>query len=150
MRKPSRAVTRKCSACGHRFPGRKDAQYCSGACRQAAQRARNKTTDYAREIEAARLYYWRLVAEAALSRGVPVSRIVTEQAHYVDADGNVYQGFPGAGRLVGRTTPSQPGWAAWGSEAAGPPWDPPPPFRKPSKGQAARKGPTNAPGGAAA
>src|SRR5687767_6713546 len=79
-----------------------------------------------------------------LSRpGVVGSRappIVTEQAHYVDADSNVYQGFPGAGRLVGRTTPSQPGWAAWGSEAAGPPWDPPPPFRKPSKGQAARKG----------
>ncbi|MEJ7742075.1 MAG: hypothetical protein WKF73_05705 [Nocardioidaceae bacterium] len=54
-----------------------------------------------------------------------VSRVVTEQAQFVDVDGNVYIG----GQLVGRTTPTtgctcskcRLGWAVWGLEAAGPP-----------------------------
>lgn len=75
-----------------------------------------------REIEEARLAYWALIERRALARGVNVSQVVTEQAQHVDADGNVHIG----GLLAGRTTPDRPGWAAWGLEAAGPPWSPPP------------------------
>lgn len=126
--KPSRAVT--CVACRRKFrPGRRDQRYCSGACRQRAHRVREKVDDRDREIEAARLHYWTLIREKALADGVPESQIVTSQAQYVDEHGNVYTGWgPGrGGRLIGRTTPHRPGWAAWGLEAAGPPWSPPPP-----------------------
>ncbi len=62
-----------------------------------------------------------------------MSQVVTAEAQFVDVEGNVYMGGPTGGldpadrRLVGRTTPHRPGWAAWGLEAAGPPPPPPPP-----------------------
>jgi hypothetical protein len=62
-----------------------------------------------------------------MARGVTVSQIVTEQAVYVDEDGNVFRGFPGSGGpWLGKTAKPRPGWSSWGLEAAGPPFDPPP------------------------
>ena len=121
--KTSRAVTRaKCVVCEKKFKAtRKDARYCSAACRQRAARARAGQDDLAREIDAAKAHYWALVRKEAEARGRSVSQVVTEQAQYVDVDGSVYIG----GRLVGHTTPHRPGWAAWGLEAAGPPFSPP-------------------------
>jgi hypothetical protein len=130
--KPSRPVTRKCAICRASFTAkRRDARYCSGKCRQRATRARQASDDINREIEAARRYYWALVRLAAEARGVGVSQILTEQSQSVDAQGNVFMGGrlgglgPGA-KLVGRVTPHRPGWTAWGLEAAGPPFSPPP------------------------
>lgn len=130
--KPSRAVThsRTCLGCLVRFkPPRRNARYCSPACRQRGHRARAgvKVSDLDREIEAARLRYWCLLAEKARAQGIDISGALTQVAVYVDIDGNVYEGFPGqSGRYLGRTTPHRPGWAAWGLEAAAPPWRPPP------------------------
>jgi hypothetical protein len=123
-RKPSRPVTRpKCAACAQPFLARrKDARFCSGRCRQRAARARAASDDLAREVEAARRHYWALVRRAAEARGVELSQVVTEQAQSVDERGNVYMG----GRLVGHVEPHRPGWSAWGLEAAGPPFSPPP------------------------
>jgi hypothetical protein len=131
--KPSRPVTRRrCVICREHFTARRrDARYCSGKCRQRANRARQVSDDLDREIEVARRYYWALVRLAAESRGVGMSQILTEQSQTVDAQGNVFMGGrmggmgPGA-RLVGHTTPARPGWTAWGLEAAGPPFSPPP------------------------
>jgi hypothetical protein len=110
---------RRC-ACGRSFKLRRsDARYCSSACRQAAHRARAKEDDLPREIEDARRRYWRLVDELARSRGVDA---VTSQSQLIDKDGNVHM----HGELVGKTKPHRPGWAAWGLEAAGPPFRPPP------------------------
>ena len=65
--------------------------------------------------------------EWAVSRGVDVSQVLTDQAVYVDADGNVFRGFPGSnGDFLGRINPNHRGWASWGLEAAGPPFNPPP------------------------
>jgi hypothetical protein len=72
-----------------------------------------------REMEATPLHYWRLVRNLELVRG---SDVVTGEEQFVDADGNLYM----HGELVGRKRPSRPGWAAWGLEAAGRPWSPPP------------------------
>ena len=120
-RKPSRTVT--CSVCGRRFkPGRSDARYCTAACRQRAHRARLAGDPTDREIEDARLAYWRLIERRALARGVDESDVNTEQAQFVDVDGRVFMD----GHEVGSVTPDRPGWASWGLEAAGPPWSPPP------------------------
>jgi hypothetical protein len=50
----------------------------------------------------------------------------------VDTDGNVFannadpKALYGCGQWVGQIKPSQPGFVAWGLEAAGPPFSPPP------------------------
>ncbi len=123
MSQTSRAVTRnKCVVCGKRFKAtRKDARYCTGACRQRASRARNASDDLDREIDAAKAHYWKLIREQAEAKGAPVSQILTEQAQLVTADGNVYI----RGKHVGHANPHRPGWAGWGLEAAGPPFSPP-------------------------
>lgn len=113
----------KCVACGGKFkPTRSDARYCSGACRQRASRARAKLDGLDREIEAARLHYWSLIAEKAIALGVEPVQVVTGESQFVDAEGNVFM----HGSRVGRIEPHRRGWAAWGLEAAGPPWSPPP------------------------
>jgi len=141
-RNPSRAVTRRtCAGCGQRFrTGRSDQRYCSGACRQRAHRARAQLDSFDRAIEAARLHYWSLVREKALARGVPQSQVVTDEAHFITEDGDVWTGWgPGSGgRLVGHTEPHRPGWAAWGLEAAGPPWSAPPAVPPKQAGSAKR------------
>lgn len=122
---PSRTVTlrTKCATCGGKFtPRRADARYCGGACRQRVARARAKLSEIDREIEKARLRYWTLVREKAVALGVEPSHIVTAEAPTVDVDGSVYL----HGEHVGHVEPHRPGWAAWGLEAAGPPWTPPP------------------------
>ena len=82
--------------------------------------------DLAREIDEARAHYWALVRKYAEARGLNLSQVVTEQAQFVDADGNVRIGAMGnLGPVIGRTTPHRPGWAAWGLETAGPPFSPP-------------------------
>ena len=130
--KPSRTVTRKrrrkCRSCQQSFvPKRIDQRFCSGACRQRACRIRQEQTDFQREIDKARVRYWKLVYEWAVARDVDVSQILTDQAVYVDADGNVFRGFPGSnGDFLGRINPNHPGWASWGLEAAGSPFNPPP------------------------
>ncbi|MDQ6875797.1 MAG: hypothetical protein M3042_12140 [Actinomycetota bacterium] len=109
--------------CERKFTAtRKDARYCSGACRQRASRARASQDDLTREIEAARLHYWALIRQQAEARGM--SHVETAQARFVAANGDVRIGFDGP--VVGRTTPFRRGWAAWGLEAAGPPFCPPP------------------------
>ena len=139
---PSRAVTRRtCAGCQQRFrTGRSDQRYCSGACRQRAHRARAKLDDYAREIEAARLHYWTLIYEKAVAAGADVSQVVTDESQFITEDGEVWTGWgPGrGGRLVGHTEPHRPGWAAWGLEAAGPPWSPP--MSDPAAAKRARAG----------
>lgn len=126
--KPLRTVT--CRGCERRFrPARADARYCSDACRQAAHRARRKGDPTDREIEEARVRYWRLIEQRALARGASRSQVVTGEAQYVDLDGTVWMGAGPdgrGGRYAGRITPDRPGWAGWGLEAAGPPWSPPP------------------------
>jgi hypothetical protein len=129
---PSRAVTkRKCVTCRKTFrPARRDARYCSGRCRQAAHRARTDADDLDREIEAARLRYWELIAQKAKALGRSRSDVLTGESQYVDLDGTVYVGgVLGGGecrRLAGRLPgPNRAGWTDWGLEAAGPPWAPP-------------------------
>lgn len=134
----SRVVTakrkaRKCVCCGNTFkPAREDARYCSPRCRQRARRARDATDGMAeldREIERARLEYWRLIAQKARALGRSPAEVSTSESQYVDTDGNVWLGgvmdgspWRYAGKLPG---PGRPGWSAWGLEAAGPPWSPP-------------------------
>lgn len=121
--KASRPVTQPCATCRRRFtPARGDARYCSAACRQRAHRARANLDDLDRRIEAARLHYWQLVREKAEAHGVEASRVVTDEAQEVDLDGAVHM----HGQVVGHTTPHRAGWAAWGLQAAGPPWSAPP------------------------
>jgi hypothetical protein len=120
--KPLRAVTR-CVVCQKRFKAsRKDARYCSDACRQRAARSRAQVDDLDRQIHDARVLYWTLVRRKAEALGTSPSQVVTAEAQFVDGDGNVYM----HGRHVGHTEPHRPGWAGWGLEAAGPPWSPPP------------------------
>ena len=122
----TRAVTNRyaiCAACQRKFkPKRSDARYCSDACRQAAHRARAKEDELEVEIRRARVRYWRLVAELARARGVKPSVMLTNEAQIVDEHGNVFM----YGEHVGRKDPHRAGWTAWGLEAAGPPWSPPP------------------------
>lgn len=84
------------------------------------------------------MHYWALIARKAEARGVEVSRILTDEAQYVDLDGNVWAGFPGApgARLLGHTSRCRDGWAGWGLETAGPPWIPPPSPKSPPKPRA--------------
>lgn len=121
--KPSRPVTARCATCGRRFtPQRRDQRYCSAKCRQRSYRARAKIDDLDQQIELARRHYWGLIrqkAEALL--GLTESQILTREAQTVDERGNVFM----HGQHVGHTTPSRPGRASWGLEAAGPPWMPP-------------------------
>jgi hypothetical protein len=133
-RKPSRPVTRgRCIVCDASFrASRSDARYCSGACRQRAQRARCET-DLGAQIEEARKTYWALVRRQAEATGRPVSQILTAQSQLVDEQGNVYMGgngplggFGEGRQLVGRVKNPRPGWSCWGLEAAGPPFAPPP------------------------
>jgi hypothetical protein len=116
---------RRCVVCERKLTAkRRGARYCSGACHQRATRARARESDLERlerEIDAAKAHYWALVQQMAEARGVQVSQVVTEQAQFVDEDGNVSI----RDRLVGKTTPHRPGWASWGLEAAGPPFSPP-------------------------
>jgi hypothetical protein len=129
--KASRTVTRpRCITCGKKFISRRgDARYCSGRCRQRANRARHTSADIDNAIEAARLHYWALIKQKATSLGKAVSQVLTDEAQFVDADGNVY--MCGAdigpnGPRVGTMTPRRPGWAAWGLETARPPFCAPP------------------------
>jgi hypothetical protein len=110
----------KCLVCERRFtPARRDARYCSPACRQRAHRGRSQQDDLHREIEATRRRYWQLVAQLNAHDG---DQAVTNLSQLVTENGDVYM----HGKLVGQTTPHRPGWAAWGLEAAGPPFMPPP------------------------
>jgi len=130
---PSRAVTRaKCVVCDRKFKAsRRDAAYCSGACRQSAARARAATSEIDREITEARRAYWALIRCKAEAEGKSTSQVMTAQAHFIDEHGNVYTGgahgglLEGERQLVGRTKPLRPGWSVWGLEAAGPPFNPP-------------------------
>jgi len=130
--KPSRPVTVRCAAadCRNRFvPRRKDALYCSGACRQRKHRAAASTTDIDRAIERARVAYWALVLEKALKLGYPRNKVLSEESQYIDLDGNVYFGPLGKPvRHAGNQgkPPRHLGWHSWGLEAAGPPWCAPP------------------------
>ena len=138
----SRNVTRrKCLTCKDTFrPKRRDAKYCSASCRQRAHRARARLSDYEAAIEAARLWYWRLVAEYAVARGESAAIIVMEQSQLVDEEGHVYMGCEPGGwggfgqqrKLVGQVKHSRPGWSGWGAEAAGAPFSVPP-FSPPAK-----------------
>ena len=121
---PSRPVTRpRCVTCQRKFVShRADARYCSGRCRQRANRARQTCTDIDRAIQTARRHYWDLVRRKAEARGVPLSQVLTGEAQTVDEQGNVFM----HGQPVGTTTPGRPGWTRCGLEAAGPPFLPPP------------------------
>jgi hypothetical protein len=122
--KASRSVTRpRCETCQRKFVAhRADARHCSGRCRQRANRARQGSLDIDRAIEAARLHYWELVRRKAEALGASLSQVLTGEAQFVDADGRVFL----HGTQVGEVTPSRPGWAAWGLEAAPAPFSPPP------------------------
>lgn len=122
MTKPSPTVTRpRCVTCDKKFTARRaDARYCSGRCRQRANRARQTTADIDLAIEAARLQYWSLIQQKAAAMGATVSQVMTTEAQTVEADGTVYM----HGCRVGRTT-GRHGWTRWGLEAAGPPFQPP-------------------------
>jgi hypothetical protein len=134
---PSRSVTRpRCVTCGRTFISRRaDARYCSGRCRQRANRARQISTDIDREIQAARTHYWDLIRRKAEARGVAVSQVLTAEAQTVTPDGQVFMnGKIGdtSGAPVGTVAPlaqgqpgARPGWTVWGLEAAGPPFSPP-------------------------
>jgi hypothetical protein len=131
--KASRSVTsRRCLACDGRLPkaARADTSYCSARCRMQAHRARLRLDAIDVELAASRRRYWELVREKAMALGVAQSQVVTAQAQLVTESGDVYMGGPVGGLgadavLVGRTKPHRPGWSAWGSEAAGPPWSTP-------------------------
>jgi hypothetical protein len=123
-KQPSRPVTRpRCVTCGHKFIAhRSDARYCSGRCRQRANRARQESTDLDLQIEAARRQYWTLVRRKAAAQGVSLSQVLTHEAQTVDPDGRVFM----HGVQVGTTRPPRPGWTTWGLEAAAAPFKPPP------------------------
>ncbi len=118
------AAKRKCSICGHRYQAKRaDSRYCSSACRQRAFRMRADDEERLQlEIDEAARHYWGLVAKLAVTRGESRGKVLSGRlSQFVDGEGNVYI----RGRLAGRGTPNQPGFAAWGLEAAGPPWCPP-------------------------
>jgi hypothetical protein len=130
--KASRNVRRQnCIGCGRKFTAtRRDASYCSGACRQRATRARKQAPTLQLQIDEARQTYWNLIRQKAEAEGKSKSQILTAQSQFVDEHGNVYMlgdddmGGVGANRkLVGRVLP-RPGWASWGLEAGGPPFSP--------------------------
>jgi hypothetical protein len=125
--KPSRTVTRaKCVTCGKSFvSSRADARYCSGRCRQRANRARQTALDIDRAIDEARRLYWSLIRRKAEAQGRTVGAVLTDEAVTV-RDGYVYKGGIGSGECIGTTTEGHPGWDGWGIEAAGPPFNPPP------------------------
>ena len=119
---PSRAITRKCSTCERKFrPSRRDAIYCSAACRQRAHRSRADIEDIDRRIAEARHEYWRLVKLKAEGLGISESHVVTDEAVTVTPDGRVYR----RGEQVGTKAPWRSGWTTWGLEAGAPPFDPP-------------------------
>jgi hypothetical protein len=124
-RKVSRPVTRRrCVSCEKSFTAkRRDARYCSAKCRQRATRARAGADDIDQAIDRAKSTYWGLVRRKAEAQGVSVSQVITGEAQYVDAAGNVFV----RGRHVGHTSPhpAGPQWSSWGLEAAGLPWSPP-------------------------
>jgi hypothetical protein len=119
----------RCCVCSKRFnPGRRDARYCSPACRQQAHRARAQQDDLRREIEATRRRYWQLVNLLHAHDG----KVASHLSQVVDTDGNVFaydgnpKAFMGCGQWVGQIEPSRAGFTGWGLEAAGPPFSPPP------------------------
>ena len=122
-RKPSRRVTRRrCVVCNKSFIiKRRDARYCSGACRQQASRSRAGGHEWQQKLDRLRREYWDTVRQAAEARGVTVGQINTEQSQLVDENGNVFI----RGEFVGTTKPVRPGWSASGLDAAGPPFSPP-------------------------
>ena len=133
-KKPSRTVTRvRCVVCNKSFrKTRRDARYCSPTCRQRAHRSRSQI-NLGSEIEKVRRDYWALVRQQAEATGQSQSQILTAQSQFVDGEGNVYMGgdspMGGMGKnrqLVGQIKSGRPGWSAWGLEAAGPPFEPPP------------------------
>ena len=133
MKKASRTVTRaRCCTCNKSFRARRsDVRYCSGRCRQRALRARQESEAIDQEIEAARLHYWDLIRRKAESKGCDMSHVLTLEAQLVDEDGNVFMHAEQGDGLrprkhVGTITTHRPGWSAWGLEAAGPPFIPPP------------------------
>ncbi len=112
-----RPKSAKCVVCSARFrPARIDARYCSSACRQRAHRSRSAEDELVREIDATRRRYWELVRRLECARADAVSA----QAQLVDTEGDVYIG----GKFVGTQEPFRAGWAAWGLEAARPPFRP--------------------------
>jgi hypothetical protein len=133
MSNPLRPVTikRPCRSCEKKFnPARRDAKYCSDACRQRAHRARASMPDLDRQIEQARLLYWNLIAQKARALGRSPSQVVTGESLYVDREGYVWTGGVLTGapwRCVGYIDSARKGWTVWGSDAAGPPWSPPGP-----------------------
>jgi hypothetical protein len=137
VKHPSRPVTRsRCITCERAFIAhRADAHYCSGRCRQRANRARHTSADIDQQIEATRRLYWDLVRLKAEARGVSVSQILTDEAQDVDEQGHVFM----HGRHVGTTTPPRAGWSTWGLEAAGQPFSPPPYNRAPIDGTRRRQ-----------
>ena len=62
---------------------------------------------------------------------MPASQVLTGEAQLVNEAGEVFM----HGRQVGTTTPHRPGWAAWGLEAAGAPFNPPPYGVRPIEGR---------------
>ena len=127
---PSRPVTRpkvRCAACERKFvPTRRDSRYCSGACRQRAHRARAGIDDFDRRIDEAKRLYWSLIREKVEATGRSASQVLTDEAQFVDEEGDVFKGWPGGElEFIGKTAPRRPGWSSWGLEAAGPPFSPP-------------------------
>jgi hypothetical protein len=54
---------------------------------------------------------------------------MTDEAQFVDGDGNVYacgSKIGPFGPIVGKTVPKRAGWDGWGLEAGGAPFMPPP------------------------
>jgi hypothetical protein len=127
---PSRTVTRsKCVTCGKKFQARRaDARHCSGRCRQRAQRARERAEDLDVAIDEARRRYWDLIRQKAEATGRSQAEVITDESVTV-IDGSVYRGLVHPDdpdkQLLGRTMAGRPGWAGWGLEAAGPPFNPP-------------------------
>jgi hypothetical protein len=143
-KKPSRPVTRpRCVTCGRKFVShRADARHCSGRSRQRANRARHTSTDIDREIELARRHYWDLIRRKAEARSVSVSQVLTGEAQTVVPcdDGTGTADVFVHGEHVGTTRAGRPGWTQWGLEAAGPPFEPPPPGVPPIDGRQHQRG----------
>jgi hypothetical protein len=82
-----------------------------------------------REIESTRRRYWQLVGQLQAHRG---EGVLTSLCQVVDTDGNVWanngdqNALFGCGEWVGRIKPRDEGFTAWGLEAAGAPFIPPP------------------------
>jgi hypothetical protein len=128
----SQKVTAKCVVCQKKFkPQRRDARYCSPACRQRSHRSRANLEDLDHEIEAARLHYWKLIAQKAHALGRSMADTMADESQYVDLEGNVFQGSifnRGGWRWIGKVRQgraARAGFNSWGLEAAGPPWCPP-------------------------